>query len=66
MLPQARPHVEQLPCRYVAPLLVAAAFTGALTRIMAVRQYSAYITPASGTLLLAGGTYALLSRILPS
>eukprot|EP00891_Asterochloris_glomerata_P000894 jgi/Astpho2/894/e_gw1.00016.200.1_t len=49
---------------YVAPLLVAATFTGTLTRILAVRQYSSIITPASGVLLLAGGTYALLSRVV--
>ena len=50
-------------CRYVAPLLVAATFTGALKNILALRQYSAVVTPASGVLLLAGGTYALLSRL---
>lgn len=48
---------------YVAPLLVAATFTGALKNILALRQYSAVVTPASGVLLLAGGTYALLSRL---
>lgn len=48
---------------YVAPLLVAATFTGALKNILALRQYSSIVTPASGVLMLAGGTYALLSRI---
>lgn len=51
---------------YVAPLLGAALFTGALQRILAVRQWSAWVTPASGALLLAGGTYALLSRVFPA
>ena len=52
-------------CRYVIPLLVAATFTGALKSILALRQYSAVVTPASGVLLLSGGTYALFSRLLP-
>jgi len=34
-----------------------------LKNILALRQYSAVVTPASGVLLLAGGTYALLSRL---
>ena len=53
-------------CRYVAPLLVAATFTGALKRVMSLRQWSGWITPASGVCLLAGGTYGLLSRTLPA
>ncbi|PRW59052.1 cytochrome c-type biogenesis ccda-like chloroplastic 1 [Chlorella sorokiniana] len=51
---------------YVAPLLGAALFTGALQRILAMRQWSAWITPASGVLLLTGGTYALLTRVFPA
>ncbi|KAI7839361.1 hypothetical protein COHA_006886 [Chlorella ohadii] len=51
---------------YVAPLLGAALFTGALQRILAMRQWSAWITPASGVLLLTGGTYGLLSRVFPA
>lgn len=47
---------------YVVPLLTAAAFTGSLQRLLSVRKYSAWVTPASGFLLLAGGTYGLLSR----
>ena len=38
---------------------------GALQRLLAMRQFSGYLTSASGTLLVAGGTYALLSRVLP-
>lgn len=48
------------------PLLVAATFAGALTRVMALRQWSAWVTPASGVLLLVGGTYTLLSRLVPA
>ena len=50
---------------YVAPLLAAALFAGSLPRLLALRQYSAWATPASGVALLAGGTYALLSRVVP-
>ncbi len=53
---------DEIPCRYVVPLLTAAAFTGALSRLLSMRKYSAWVTPASGVLLLAGGTYGLLSR----
>ena len=49
--------------RYVGPLLVAATFAGALKQVLAMRQWSAWITPASGVLLLSGGTYTLLSRL---
>lgn len=50
---------------YVAPLLAAATFTGVMKSLLSVREYSYWITPASGVLLLAGGTYSLLSRLVP-
>ena len=50
-------------CRYVGPLLVAATFAGALKQVLAMRQWSGWVTPASGVLLLSGGTYTLLSRL---
>ena len=50
---------------YVAPLLVAATMTGSLQRIMSARAYTAWVTPASGFLLVAGGTYGFLSRVAP-
>jgi cytochrome c-type biogenesis protein len=31
--------------------------------MLTLRQYSAWVTPASGALLLAGGTYTLLSKV---
>jgi cytochrome c-type biogenesis protein len=52
--------------RYVGPLLVAATVTGALKQVLELRQWSSWITPVSGFLLLAGGTYGLLSRTFPS
>ena len=50
---------------YVAPLLGAALFTGTLQDIVGIRQWSGWITPASGALLVAGGPYGLLSRLIP-
>lgn len=34
-----------------------------MKRVVGVRQYSGWLTPASGVLLVAGGTYAILSRV---
>ena len=48
---------------YVAPLLAAAVFTDSLKQIMSMRKYTAWVTPASGVLLVAGGTYGILSRL---
>lgn len=39
---------------------------GAMKQLLALRQYSAWVTPASGALLVAGGTYTLLSRLIPA
>eukprot|EP00887_Chlorella_sp_A99_P000773 scaffold5.g773.t1 len=51
---------------YVAPLLGAALGAGAAARLLAARRWSGWVTIASGVLLLAGGTYALLSRVVPA
>lgn len=48
---------------YVAPLLLAAASTDMLARLLQLRTSAAWLTPASGCLLVAGGTYTLLSRL---
>ncbi|KAH9605080.1 hypothetical protein KSS87_008607 [Heliosperma pusillum] len=50
---------------YVAPLLVAASFAGALQSLLSFRKFSAWINPASGALLLGGGLYTLLDRLFP-
>jgi cytochrome c-type biogenesis protein len=44
----------------------AVAAQDALKRVVAVREVSGWLTPASGALLVAGGTYTLLSRWVPS
>lgn len=51
---------------YVSPLMGAAIFAGALQKILSVRAWSGWVTTASGFLLLAGGTYGLLTRIVPT
>jgi len=47
---------------YVVPLLVAATGAGSLKQLLEFRKYSAWVTPTSGFVLVAGGTYALLTR----
>ncbi|KAL2944032.1 Cytochrome c-type biogenesis ccda-like chloroplastic protein 2 [Bienertia sinuspersici] len=51
---------------YVAPLLLAASFAGALQRLLSFRKFSAWINPLSGALLLGGGVYSLLDRVFPT
>ena len=48
---------------YVVPLLLAGTAAGTLKQLLEFRKYSAWVTPASGFILVMGGTYALLSRI---
>eukprot|EP01023_Acetabularia_acetabulum_P028163 TRINITY_DN26638_c0_g2_i1.p1 TRINITY_DN26638_c0_g2~~TRINITY_DN26638_c0_g2_i1.p1 ORF type:complete len:347 (-),score=41.65 TRINITY_DN26638_c0_g2_i1:82-1029(-) len=49
---------------YVFPLLVAASFAGTAGQMLKLRQYSGWISPVSGVLLVAGGSYSLLSRVI--
>ncbi|HIK44939.1 MAG TPA: sulfite exporter TauE/SafE family protein, partial [Leptolyngbyaceae cyanobacterium M65_K2018_010] len=51
---------------YVAPLVLAGTFTTTLKRLLELRQWSSWITPASGVLLLVFGLFSLLNRLLPS
>ncbi|KAI3686261.1 hypothetical protein L1987_79935 [Smallanthus sonchifolius] len=50
---------------YVAPLLLAASFAGALQSLLSFRKFSAWINPISGALLLGGGVYTLLDKAFP-
>jgi cytochrome c biogenesis protein CcdA len=50
---------------YIAPLLLAASFAGALQSLLSFRKFSAWINPMSGALLLGGGIYTLLDRLFP-
>jgi cytochrome c-type biogenesis protein len=48
---------------YVFPLVIAGTFTVAIKQILSLRQWSAWITPASGVLLLGFGVFSLVSRL---
>jgi cytochrome c-type biogenesis protein len=48
---------------YVSPLVIAGTFTAAIQRILQLRQWSGWITPTSGVLLLGFGVFSLMSRL---
>jgi cytochrome c-type biogenesis protein len=49
---------------YVAPLVIAGIFTASMKQILQVRQWSGWVTPASGALLLGFGVFSLLFRVV--
>ncbi len=51
---------------YTAPLLIAGTFTAAIKRFLELRRWSAWITPASGVLLIGFGMFSLLTRMFPT
>lgn len=51
---------------YVAPLVVAGTFTASIKKILELRRWSGWITPASGALLVGFGVFSLLFRLFPS
>ncbi len=51
---------------YTAPLLIAGTFTAAIKRFLELRRWSAWITPASGVLLIGFGMFSLLTRVFPT
>lgn len=51
---------------YVAPLLLAASFAGALQSLLSLRKYSTWVNSTSGAFLLGGGLYTLLDRLFPT
>jgi len=50
---------------YVAPLILAGTFTASLKKLLELRRWSGWITPASGVLLVGFGVFSLLVRVLP-
>jgi cytochrome c-type biogenesis protein len=48
---------------YVTPLILAGTFTAAIKKLLQLRQWSSWITPVSGALLVGFGVFSLLSRI---
>ncbi len=51
---------------YVAPLIIAGTFTASIKKILELRRWSGWITPASGALLVGFGVFSLLFRLFPS
>ncbi|MCU0523677.1 MAG: cytochrome c biogenesis protein CcdA [Elainella sp. Prado103] len=51
---------------YVAPLVMAGTFTASIKKILELRRWSGWITPASGALLVGFGVFSLLFRLFPS
>jgi cytochrome c-type biogenesis protein len=51
---------------YVAPLILAGTFTASIKKLLEVRRWSGWITPASGALLVGFGVFSLLFRLFPS
>ena len=50
---------------YTAPLIIAGTFTAAIQKLLNLRQWSSWITPTSGVLLIGFGVYSLVNH-LPS
>jgi cytochrome c-type biogenesis protein len=48
---------------YVSPLIIAGTFTASIKGLLSLRQWSAWITPASGFLLIGFGAFSLLTRL---
>ncbi len=51
---------------YVSPLIVAGTFTASIKKLLELRQWSNWITPISGALLVGFGVFSLLFRLIPS
>jgi cytochrome c-type biogenesis protein len=51
---------------YVAPLILAGTFTATIKKFLELRQWSSWITPTSGALLVGFGVFSLLFRLVPT
>jgi cytochrome c-type biogenesis protein len=51
---------------YVAPLILAGTFTASIKKLLELRRWSSWITPASGALLVGFGVFSLLFRFFPA
>ncbi len=49
---------------YVAPLILAGTFTATIKKLLELRQWSSWINPVSGVVLIGFGMFSLLSRIV--
>jgi len=50
---------------YVLPLVVAGSFAATIKQLLALRQWSGWITPLSGALLVGFGVFSLVTRFTP-
>lgn len=50
---------------YVAPLIIAGTFTASIKKLLEVRQWSGWVTPTSGIVLVGFGFISLLVRLWP-
>ncbi|PZV16407.1 MAG: cytochrome C biogenesis protein [Leptolyngbya sp.] len=48
---------------YVTPLILAGTFTASIKKLLELRRWSGWITPASGLLLVVFGVFSLLFRV---
>lgn len=51
---------------YVTPLILAGTFTATIKKLLELRRWSSWITPASGALLVGFGVFSLLFRLFPA
>ncbi len=51
---------------YVLPIVLAGSFIGSLKRLLTLRQWSGWINPVSGVLLIGFGVFSLLTRLVPA
>lgn len=51
---------------YVSPLILAGTFTASIKKLLELRQWSSWITPVSGVLLIGFGVFSLLFRLVPA
>ncbi|MBW4690743.1 MAG: cytochrome c biogenesis protein CcdA [Lyngbya sp. HA4199-MV5] len=49
---------------YAAPLVLAGTFTASIKKLLELRRWSGWITPASGALLVGFGVFSLLTRVI--
>jgi cytochrome c-type biogenesis protein len=50
---------------YVLPIIVVGTFTASMKQFLALRQWSGWINPASGVLLVGFGVFSLMTRLWP-
>lgn len=50
---------------YTVPIIIAGTFTALVQTLLSLRQWSSWITPVSGVLLIGFGVYSLLNHLVP-